>query len=176
MLPSVTIQVVFWDSGSQSCLPFRTTMSPTVCPVYHPRFAGRLSDVLLEATTTPFFATLAQKGLLEYPLFAFSLTRNNTGSLSFGTSQQHTLYDTPSRSTVTDRGFQGAIDASVVANASDIAWNRVASFPPFNGETNATEAAYLQWAIPLSGLYVSNDLYPTDFCPLMAFLDQWNNP
>ncbi|KAH6913070.1 aspartic peptidase domain-containing protein [Coprinopsis sp. MPI-PUGE-AT-0042] len=104
--------------------------------------------------TTPFFSNLAQKGLLEYPLFAFSLTRNNTGSLSFG-----------------------AIDASVVANASDIAWNQVASFPPFNGDTNSTEPTYLQWAIPLTGLYINgtslelNSTYAEQRAESLALID-----
>jgi hypothetical protein len=57
----------------------------------------------------------------------------------------------------TDSVDSGAIDASVVANASDIAWNQVASFPPFNGDTNSTEPTYLQWAIPLNGLFVSSN-------------------
>lgn len=119
-----------------------------------PKLSSFQNNNVTNSTTAPFFATLAQKGLLEYPLFAFSLTRNNTGSLSFG-----------------------AIDASVVANASDIAWNRVASFPPFNGEANATEATYLQWAIPLSGLYINgttlelNSTYPERGVESLALID-----
>jgi hypothetical protein len=33
---------------------------------------------------TPFFPSLAQKGVLDYPLFGLSLTNNASGSLSFG--------------------------------------------------------------------------------------------
>lgn len=80
--------------------------------------------------STSFFANLSQQGLLEYPLFAFSLTRNLSGSLSIG-----------------------AVDASVVVNASQIGWNKVAPFPPFGSENNIS--SYFQWAIPLSGFSVN---------------------
>lgn len=33
---------------------------------------------------TPFFPSLAQQGILDYPLFGLSLTRNASGSLSLG--------------------------------------------------------------------------------------------
>lgn len=33
---------------------------------------------------TPFFATMAQNGQLDYPLFGLSLTRDDSGSLAFG--------------------------------------------------------------------------------------------
>jgi len=35
--------------------------------------------------STPFFAGLAEQGLLDYPLFGISLTRNTSGSLTIGT-------------------------------------------------------------------------------------------
>ncbi|KAF5326666.1 hypothetical protein D9619_004251 [Psilocybe cf. subviscida] len=87
----------------------------------------RLSSINNTAlNSTPFFSSLAQGAFLEYPLFGVSLTRNSSGSLSLG-----------------------AIDASVVTNASRIGWNKVTDFPPFSTQ-NATTASYLQWAIPLS--------------------------
>jgi len=91
---------------------------------------------------TPFFAGLAQQGQLAYPLFGLSLTRNETGTLAIG-----------------------AIDSSVVTNVSNIAWNPVTTFSPFNTESNTS--SYLQWAIPLSGFAVngtqliSMPTYPT---------------
>ena len=35
---------------------------------------------------TPFFSTMAQNGQLDYPLFGLSLTRDDSGSLAFGSS------------------------------------------------------------------------------------------
>jgi hypothetical protein len=81
--------------------------------------------------STPFFAGLAQDGLIDYPLFGFSLTRNTSGSLTIG-----------------------AIDSSVVTNASEINWNNVVEFPPFSMESNTS--SYLQWAIPISGFAVDS--------------------
>ncbi|TFK40330.1 acid protease [Crucibulum laeve] len=96
------------------------------------------------SNSTPFFANLAQQGLLEYPLFAVSLTRNATGSLSIG-----------------------AIDASIVTNASRISWNRVAQFPPFGAENNAS--SYLQWVIPLSAFAVNGTQFlPSPTYPTVA--------
>lgn len=77
----------------------------------------------------PFFAKLAANGLLEYPLFAFSLTMNSSGTLTLG-----------------------AIDATVVINPALISWNQVAQFPPFMSENNAS--SYLEWAIPISAFAV----------------------
>ncbi|KAF8227298.1 acid protease [Tricholoma matsutake] len=86
----------------------------------------RLSSINLSVTnSTPFFVTLAQQGLLDYPLFGLSLTRNASGTLSMG-----------------------AVDSSVVTNASLINWNNVAEFSPFGAESNVS--SYLQWAIPMS--------------------------
>ncbi|CAA7266854.1 unnamed protein product [Cyclocybe aegerita] len=86
----------------------------------------RLSSIT-DVGALPFFSTLAAKGLLEYPLFGLSLTRNSSGSLTMG-----------------------AIDASVVHNVSNIGWNKVAQFPPFAAENNIS--SYLQWAIPITGV------------------------
>ncbi|KAF8910641.1 aspartic peptidase domain-containing protein [Gymnopilus junonius] len=91
----------------------------------------RLSSIPSNATnSSSFFATLASRGLLEYPIFALSLTRNDTGTLSLG-----------------------AIDSSVVSNASLIGWNKVAEFSPFGAESNVS--SYLQWAIQLSAIAVN---------------------
>lgn len=86
----------------------------------------RLSSMDPSVTnSTPFFVTLAQQGLLDYPLFGLSLTRNTSGTLSIG-----------------------AVDSSVVTNASLISWNNVAEFSPFGAESNVS--SYLQWAIPIA--------------------------
>jgi hypothetical protein len=39
---------------------------------------------ILVHQATPFFTSLAQQGLLSYPVFAVHLTRNDTGTLSLG--------------------------------------------------------------------------------------------
>ncbi|KAF9450359.1 acid protease [Macrolepiota fuliginosa MF-IS2] len=99
----------------------------------------RLSSVSHTVTnSTPFFASLAQQGLLNYPLFGFSLTQNLSGSLSLG-----------------------AIDASIVTDPRNISWNSVAQFSPFNAE-NSNTSSYLQWAIPLSSFGVNG----TQLAPL----------
>ncbi|KAF5377326.1 hypothetical protein D9757_008001 [Collybiopsis confluens] len=91
----------------------------------------RISSINGTATnSTPFFPGLAQRGLLQYPLFGLSLTRNDTGSLSLG-----------------------AIDASVVTNLTNIQWNPVVEFSPFTNESNSS--SYYQWALPLQGLTVN---------------------
>ncbi|PPR00887.1 hypothetical protein CVT24_000372, partial [Panaeolus cyanescens] len=97
----------------------------------------RLSSIPTQSTnSTPFFARLAQEGLLEYPLFGLSLARNSSGSLTLVT---------------------GAVDSSVVTNVTNIGWNKVAQFSPFLLETNASR--YLQWAIPLSGFSVNGSQF-----------------
>jgi len=42
-----------------------------------------------------------------------------------------------------------------VKHTNNIAWNRVASFPPFLDDANETTATYLQWAIPLANIDVN---------------------
>ncbi|KAJ2917443.1 hypothetical protein MD484_g3011, partial [Candolleomyces efflorescens] len=111
----------------------------------------RLSSISRKTNSTPFFPTLAYKGLLEYPLFALSLAKNHTGSLSLGKSCPLSYPEGSNRSWV----LAGAIDASVVNNTNQISWNRVASFPPFVNEANETNANYLQWAIPLASFAVN---------------------
>ncbi|KAJ3573645.1 hypothetical protein NP233_g2310 [Leucocoprinus birnbaumii] len=78
----------------------------------------------------PFFANLAEQGLIDYPLFGLSLTRNLTGSLSLG-----------------------AIDASIVISPQNISWNDVAQFSPVSVESNTS--SYLHWAIPLTSFGVN---------------------
>ncbi|KAI0775198.1 acid protease [Trametes elegans] len=91
----------------------------------------RLSSIANSAVNaTPFFATMAQNGQLDYPLFGLSLTRDASGTLAFG-----------------------AIDGSVVANRSQIEWNEVVPFAPFGHESNTS--TYLQWAVVLSGVSVN---------------------
>jgi hypothetical protein len=99
-------------------------------------------------TATPFFVTLAQQGFLDYPLFGLSLTRNTSGTLSIGIL--HHLRDCISFYTMPS--FPGAVDSSVVTNASLIHWNNVAEFSPFGVESNVS--SYLQWAIPMSSFGV----------------------
>ncbi|KAH9481352.1 Aspartic protease [Psilocybe cubensis] len=100
----------------------------------------RLSSISTAANASSFFATLAARGVLEYPLFALSLTRNASGTLTFG-----------------------AIDSSVVTNATNIGWNKVAQFPPFGAESNVS--SYLQWAIPITGIAVNG----TQFTPTSTY-------
>ncbi|KXN89112.1 Aspartic protease [Leucoagaricus sp. SymC.cos] len=92
----------------------------------------RLSTISTNAVngSIPFFASVAQQGLLNYPLFGFSLTRNLTGSLSLG-----------------------AIDASIVTDPRQIGWNAVAQFSPNAAESNMS--SYLHWAIPLASIGVN---------------------
>ncbi|KAG5341597.1 hypothetical protein C0989_009078 [Termitomyces sp. Mn162] len=95
----------------------------------------RLSSIPSSVTNaTPFLIKLVQQGLLEYPVFGLSLTRNSTGTLSLG-----------------------AVDSSLVKNASLISWNQVVDFAPFGAESNSS--SYLQWAIPISAVAVREGLH-----------------
>ncbi|KAJ7284955.1 aspartic peptidase A1 [Mycena rebaudengoi] len=91
---------------------------------------SRLSGISAVANSTSFFATLAQQGILDYPLFGLSLTNNASGTLSLG-----------------------AIDTTIVANVSKIGWNKVVEFAPIGSESNT--ASYLHWATPLSAFAVN---------------------
>lgn len=51
----------------------------------------------------------------------------------------------------------GAVDSSVVQNASQIGWNKVAQFEPFGVENNVS--SYLQWAIQISGFSVCSSAH-----------------
>ncbi|KAI0787656.1 acid protease [Fomes fomentarius] len=88
-----------------------------------------ISNTVVNAT--PFLATLAQNGLIDYPLFGVSLTRDSSGSLTFG-----------------------AIDGSVVLNRSAIEWNEVVPFAPFISESGHS-ASYLQWTVVLDSISVN---------------------
>lgn len=94
-----------------------------------PEIYPRDNHMNLYVVATPFFATLAEQGRLDYPLFGVSLTRNSTGTLTIG-----------------------AIDSSIVKNISNVEWNEVVPFSPFASESNTS--SYLQWAIPLSSFAV----------------------
>lgn len=107
-----------------------------------PRLSSIPSSV---PNSLPFFANLAQEGLLEYPIFALSLT-NYTGSLTLG-----------------------AIDSSVVTNISQVGWNEVAQFPPLLAENNVS--SYLEWAIPITGFSVNG----TQFTPLPTYANSSQN-
>ncbi|KAG1750754.1 acid protease [Suillus lakei] len=86
------------------------------------------------ANATPFFSTLAQQGILEYPIFGLSLTRNATGTFTLG-----------------------AIDVSVVQNVSQVVWNEVVSFSPVGTQTNTS--GYFFWAIRMSSFAVNGTQY-----------------
>jgi len=110
----------------------------------------RLSTISSTVTnSTPFFVSLAQQGLVNYPLFGLSLTNNLYGSLSLG-----------------------AIDASIVTNPHNISWNDVAQFSPFGVESNAS--SYLQWAIPLTSFGVDG-LNSTQLTPLPTYANATGN-
>ncbi|KAF8501514.1 acid protease [Russula emetica] len=96
----------------------------------------RLSTIhRLIANDTPFFATLAQEGQLEYPFFGVSLERNaSNGYLSIG-----------------------AVDSTIVTNLSLIEWIEVNPFEPIGSESNMS--SYLQWAIPISNITVGNQTF-----------------
>ncbi|KAH8100850.1 acid protease [Cristinia sonorae] len=101
----------------------------------------RLSNIFnTVVNATPILATMSQRGQLDYPLFGLSLTRNSSGSLTFG-----------------------AIDGSVVKNPSLIEWNEVVPFAPFNSENNVS--SYLEWAIPMNGLLVNG----TELSPVPTY-------
>lgn len=96
---------------------------------------SRLSEISASAVNaTPFFSTLAQQGILDYPIFGLSLTRNATGTFALG-----------------------AVDVSVVQNISQVVWNDVVPFSPFGTQTNTS--GYLYWAIRISGFAVNDTQY-----------------
>lgn len=66
--------------------------------------------------------------------------------------------------------FEGAIDSSVVKNASLINWNHVVDFAPFNTESNTS--SYLQWAIPISGFSVRGCSVPIAWVTLILHTGQ----
>ena len=93
---------------------------------------------------------MAQNGQLDYPLFGLSLTRDNSGSLTFGTFRGVGVGPYVRLTTLKI----GAIDGSVVSNRTNIEWNEVVPFAPFAAESNTS--SYLQWTIPLSRIAVGS--------------------
>ncbi|KAG1906727.1 aspartic peptidase domain-containing protein [Suillus fuscotomentosus] len=86
------------------------------------------------ASATPFFSTLAQQGILDYPIFGLSLKRNATRTFTLG-----------------------AIDVSVVQNVSQVVWNEVVSFSPIGTQTNIS--GYFYWVIRMSSFAVNGTQY-----------------
>lgn len=96
---------------------------------------SRQSEISASAVNaTPFFSTLAQQGVLDYPIFGLSLTRNATGTFALG-----------------------AIDVSVVHNVSQVVWNEVVPFSPVGTKTNTS--GYFYWAIRMSSFTVNGTQY-----------------
>lgn len=68
---------------------------PRLSRIYHTAVHGndfalpgvtRSTFLRLLATGTPFFSSLAQQGIVDYPIFGIYLTRNYSGTLSLGQS------------------------------------------------------------------------------------------
>ena len=102
--------------------------------------------------------------LATNPLFGLSLTRDDSGSLAFGTFPQICFWATalvptaPHVSPLTTDRIEGAIDGSVVMNRSLIEWNEVVPFAPFGDESNTS--SYLQWTVVLEGASVRPEMNP----------------
>ncbi|KAL4062199.1 aspartic peptidase domain-containing protein [Scleroderma yunnanense] len=101
----------------------------------------RLSEIYATiANATPFFGTLSSHGILDYPIFGLSLTRNSSGTITLG-----------------------AIDASIVQNVSDIVWNEVVPFSPIGTQSNTS--GYFYWAIYMTKFSVNG----TDLTPMPTY-------
>ncbi|KAF9779036.1 acid protease [Thelephora terrestris] len=101
----------------------------------------RLSQIYnTSAHGTPFFSALAQRAIVDYPIFGIYLTRNYTGTLSLG-----------------------AIDSGVVNNISNIEWHDVVPFAPQGASNNVS--SYLYWALQLSSISVNG----TSFTPVPTY-------
>ncbi|KIJ62783.1 hypothetical protein HYDPIDRAFT_113882 [Hydnomerulius pinastri MD-312] len=102
----------------------------------------RLSEIYVAtANATPFIASLSEQGILDYPIFGLSLTRNSTGTLSLG-----------------------AVDVSVVQNISEIVWNEVVPFSPLGTQFNTS--GYFYWAIHMTNFAVNgSELTPIPTYP-----------
>ncbi|KAH9945177.1 acid protease [Epithele typhae] len=112
---------------SSSTVPFPDDISG-VLGLGFPRLSSISSAVV---NATPFFSTMAQSAALSYPVFGLSLTRDSSGSLTFG-----------------------GIDSSVVNNRTLIEWNEVVPFAPFSG-SSGNSSSYLHWVIGLESISVS---------------------
>ncbi|KAF9223433.1 acid protease [Gyrodon lividus] len=102
----------------------------------------RLSEIYAAtANATPFIASLSGQGILDYPIFGLSLTRNSTGTLALG-----------------------AVDVSVLQNVSEIVWNDVVPFSPIGTQTNTS--GYMYWAIHMTNFAVNgSELTPIPTYP-----------
>ncbi|KAH7884705.1 acid protease [Phlebopus sp. FC_14] len=102
----------------------------------------RLSQIYAtNANATPFMASLAEQGILDYPIFGLSLTRNSTGTLALG-----------------------AVDVSIVQDISEIVWNEVVPFSPIGAKSNTS--GYFYWAIHMTSFAVNDsDLTPIPTYP-----------
>jgi hypothetical protein len=100
---------------------------------------------------TPFFSALAQRAIVDYPIFGIYLTRNYTGTLSLG--QSINTIATIARALTSGPPLKGAIDSGVVNNISNIEWHDVVPFAPQGASNNVS--SYLYWALQLSSISVS---------------------
>ncbi|KAF9237664.1 aspartic peptidase domain-containing protein [Melanogaster broomeanus] len=102
----------------------------------------RLSEIYAAtANATPFITSLSEQGVLDYPVFGLSLTRNSTGTLTLG-----------------------AVDVSVLQNVSQIVWNDVVPFSPIGTQTNTS--GYMYWAIHMTSFAVNgSELTPIPTYP-----------
>lgn len=117
----------------------------------------RLSTFTSSVTnSTPLVIGLAQNGLLEYPMFGLSLTRDDDGTLALG-----------------------AIDVNVVQNVSAIEWHKVMPFSPFGSESNSS--SYLVWAVRITEVGVNGTsittqpTYPNITTESLALIDIGTN-
>ncbi|EPQ54079.1 acid protease [Gloeophyllum trabeum ATCC 11539] len=148
-LSNLTVPNQAFGMVSQSNVTMGSQMSG-ILGLGFPRLSTISNNVV---NATPFFASLSQQGIVNYPLFGLSLTRNTSGTLTLG-----------------------AIDSSVVKDVSQIEWNEVVAFSPFGTERNTT--SYLQWAIPMGNILVNGSAitpsptYPTAYSnQSLALLD-----
>ncbi|KAF8505186.1 aspartic peptidase domain-containing protein [Gautieria morchelliformis] len=139
-----TVQVGSMQSVGQALglvTSSNVTLGQSVSGVLGLGFA-RLSRIAASVPSAPpFLSALAELGVLAYPIFGLSLTRGISGTLSMG-----------------------AIDKSIVSDASLISWHDVVPFAPFPDENATATSLYLQWAIPLDNVTANGtaiELHPT---------------
>jgi hypothetical protein len=101
------------------------------------------------SVATPFFATLAQQGLLDHPLFGFDLTTNASGMLTIGMGHMVTN-----------------LNASLMMM---IKRSNIAEFSPFSTKSNVP--SYLQWAIAITSEFV---LVFASVCHAHIITGKWN--
>ncbi|EIW83876.1 acid protease [Coniophora puteana RWD-64-598 SS2] len=125
---NVTVPKQAFGLVSQSNLTLDDQMSG-VMGMGFPRLS-QISNAVADGTGVPWFSSLAEQGIVDYPVFGLSLTRNATGTLAVG-----------------------AIDSSVVTNTSDIVWNEVVPFSPYQNQFNTS--GYVYWAIHMTEVAVN---------------------